>query len=669
MGAHIKDLKKRLTRECGQTTIFVSVVMLFALVPLLGLVIEGGRLVVQYRQMQAAADMGALLGAQGLPSASSATTLATAAVANNLPGDLKSGATTTVCVPPKSLSPFSAFGDTSTHVYTDNGNAACSNTDDDFIEVRVTYSIGNIPIFNVPVTLSTHAIAKNGIPGVPDYSLVALDPTGAATGGYGIKLNMSSGGGIVTNGSVISNVPSSSSILRPGSATNIVCNGDWEVAGAANAATTGLTTYATAPSITYSPPGCGTATEDSPDQILSGVGQIADPYGSTVPPSSTNMPTCTQCETSGWAYDRTTGVWTSGSTWSGKFTKDSWELFPGEFANGITMNGNGQQAPPTLYLNPGVYTFDTSWKVTGGTMCIYGAPICDVINGVGTSPVPNTYCSNAVFPPIGTTDAKTWFYQCSPWGRWDTSSHAGEPAGLNTNAPTFMTSYSNHASSGIKLNGVTIYMKDGADGNLTWAGGGGGALAYPDPCAGTGAYNSGTKQVDFPQGASAGIYAYINTGTASTSSLPVQDGISDTTGYNVYPNTDLTDLTTCPSPALTWVGEFGNSASTGNGEKLNFLIFAQNTGSSVSLSGSGAQAWYGIIHTFPCSSSPCTKAPTSACTACTVSAGGTSGGAGGPPFLLGQVIADQETFSGSATIQVFARAKGRQASPGTMLIE
>lgn len=654
------QIKERSLRERGQTTIFVSVVMLFALVPLLGLVIEGGRLFVQYRQLQAAADMGALLGAQALPSASSATTLATAAVANNLPGDLKNGATTTVCVPPQSLSPFSAFGNSATHVYTDNGNAACSNADDDFIEVKVTYSIGNIPIFNVPVTLSTHAIAKNGIPGVPDYSLVALDPLAATTNG--IKLNMSSGGGIVTNGAIISNVPNATSIVNSNGRISEVCNGDWEVAGTALTASAGLTTYANAPSITYSPPGCGTATEDSPDQVTSGVGQIADPFGSTKPPSSTNMPTCTPCETWGWALDRGSNTWTRGDTWNGKMNGSTWELFPGEFAAGITMSSS-----PNVFLNPGVYTFDTSWKATGGNICVYGAPICDVVDGTlntGAAPLSPTYCSTAIFTPTGTVDVRTWYYHCSPWGIWDSTTHGGtRPASLPATAPTFTNV--NGTSAGSKLNGVTIYMKDGT---VDWGGGGGAALAYPAPCSGTGTDNSAGQQVDFPQGASTATYAYVNGGTTATTSIAKQDGFTSTSGYQAYPNTDLTDTTTCSSPPLVWQGEFG-TGSTGGGEKLNFLLFAQNTATSIKLAGNGAQAWYGIIHTFPCSSLPCTQAPTAACANCTVTAAGTSGGAGGPPFLLGQVIADQETFSGSATIQVFARAKGRQAAPGTMLIE
>jgi hypothetical protein len=176
---------------------------------------------------------------------------------------------------------------------------------------------------------------------------------------------------------------------------------------------------------------------------------------------------------------------------------DILELFPGVYPGGITMNGG------TVYMNPGVYILGGDFKSTGGTLCVFGAPVCDVIaSGTGTggawdylstqtsnsnkNVIPyylsssatwsTADCGSAVFTPTtdpSYVDARTWFYYCSPWGFWDPntsrenvtctvsgcSGSTGHPTVLDTGAPVFVNE--DGSASSTKMNGVTIYMRSG----------------------------------------------------------------------------------------------------------------------------------------------------------------------------------------------------------------
>ena len=113
--------------ESGQAMIFFAI-LASTMMLTLGLAVERGRMFVTFRQMQSAADMAALVGAQSLPSASQASADALQYAQENG----FSSSQTTVCIPPKVISPYSVIN------YTASGNAPCSNQNDHYIEVQIT---------------------------------------------------------------------------------------------------------------------------------------------------------------------------------------------------------------------------------------------------------------------------------------------------------------------------------------------------------------------------------------------------------------------------------------------------------------------------------------------------------------------------------------------------
>ena len=158
----------------GQTMIFFAILS-SALFGTAGLAIEGGRSFVEFRRLQSAADMAAVVGAQGLPCTTTDTTCitnaetlaCTYATSNGFSGCTAGGSSApSANVPPTSCSPYDFIdygnGATNSHCQT-----ASSPTYYSYIEVKLTDNLGTVPIFNVPVTLSAHAVAKRGpqIPG------------------------------------------------------------------------------------------------------------------------------------------------------------------------------------------------------------------------------------------------------------------------------------------------------------------------------------------------------------------------------------------------------------------------------------------------------------------------------------------------------------------------
>lgn len=645
---------KRLTwihAEDGQTTILASVLLLFVLLPLAGVVIEGGNLFATYRKMQGAADLAAMVGAQDLPNnPGTARTDACQYVYNNgFDNCSTSGNDQSIaCVPPQTQSPYNfiSYG---------SGNSTCTGSATTYyIEVRISHSLGTIPIFNIPVTLSAHAVARSGIPGVRDYAIAVLDPTNRNQ--PALKLNTNNG--IVAVGSVTSNATNSNSITTQGTSANLICGGTWfdsanqSYSYFANGGSNALqSNNSGTPGL--APPSCTGASNDSPAQFQSSAGQIADPYGDTASPSATNMVTnCLICtQTVGhyykWTTSRNGGSWITLNSNSDVNVSngDNIEIWPGVYPGGIKKTGGN------LYMNPGVYTFNNDISITGstGVICIYGAPACDVVNS-GTISGTTANCSSASFHSGDSTyvSAGTWYYYCSPWGIWDDSTHAGQSAG---SAPTFLDSSSGSASS-IRFNGVTIYMNAG---NVSMTGSSALILAAPNPCSGTG--SSGSNSVDFPQGAANATYSYPST------SLPYKDGTSQT-NFQVYPNSDFTLSGECLSAALEWTGELGSLQR----QHLHFLILAQNSQSYVTLGGSGQENLWGIVHSFP-TYTTFPNPPSGPCPNCSISISGSAGGSNGPPMLFGQVIGNDATFSGNSLVEVFNRPGGIPSGPGTSLVQ
>jgi Putative Flp pilus-assembly TadE/G-like len=693
--------------EGGQTTIFVAIVGLFVLVPMMGLAVEGGRVFTTYRQMQAAADMAALVGAQDLPSASTAAQDAcTYAQKNGFGGGWNSGTSNcwagtnstqaTVCVPPQSKSPYEwlAYG---------GGNCG-TPASSRFIEVQIQKDLGTVPIFHVPVTLWAHAVARRGIPGLTDYAIIVLNPT-TASNSNNLKFAQNANAQIWVAGSIQSNNSNATKSIEgpagtqcsapPASCTAgevLVCSGSIFANSAENPLPNNNFTYDNPTYLPlFSPPGCqdpasGTSSQDTlaPDPVIyqNRAGSIPDPYASTPVPSASGMASnCPQCGTYGWYYQgwtstagRPNGTWTQTSASdnqpvhvTGK--NSTFEFYPGVYPQGISLSGGSS------YFNPGVYTIGGSGvTITGSaTLCIYGSPACDQASNTANP------CSTATFNT--STASAQWYYMCSPWGFYDTVQKTGTsggtpPSSLFT-APVFLNQASDGTTSAVgtpKLNGVTFYLqgqtKSGNDFSMT--GSGNATLAFPNPCPGTGAYSSSLSTVAYPAGSASGVYAYSS---GSVPSLDLTAPATSSAGA-VYPSADLSSSGECNLPYVEWPNEFDINPK----QHLHFLIFSQAdpslSCSAITLAGSGTELFDGILHTYPESATAAaggtpnsTTVGTTAYTGCSISAGGSSGAAGGPPFLLGQVIADDVTFSGNATVQVFDRPGGRATGPGTSLVQ
>jgi len=161
-------------------------VMASVMLTMTAVAIEGGRVFVEYRRMQAAADMSALAGAQNLPCkttdtacTSAADTLACQYAVKNgyacTPDQGPGASVPSANTPPSSCSPYDGlpYGNYSK-------NNSCKMASDPlnyyFLEVRLARPI-SIPIFNVTFNLYAHAVAKEGTFSPTDYAMVLLDST------------------------------------------------------------------------------------------------------------------------------------------------------------------------------------------------------------------------------------------------------------------------------------------------------------------------------------------------------------------------------------------------------------------------------------------------------------------------------------------------------------
>jgi hypothetical protein len=654
--------------ENGQTTIFVAVVMLFVLMPMIGVVIEGGRVFVTFRKMQAAADMAAIVASQKLPAASTARQDGcNYAMKNGFGGGYSGGSclpdaygdSVTVCVPPQSKSPYDWMP------FTTAGQTACdpAATSSRFAEVQITKNLGTIPIFNIPVNLYSHAVARSGIPGESDYAIIALDPTSTSTSGIEMDGLRS---GIVAYGSVSSNnSAANNSIKAPTAGVAKVCGGGFLNAGS-EGVQSNIATYnnGSSPAVTFAPANCVGAADSSPDWEAH-AGLIADPYATTPSPTpctnttdcSTgggNMYTnCNACGALGWYTDLTSGGWTQASATTAVSVSGKKEFFPGIY-HGFSMSGSD-----VAIFNPGVYTVTGDFKVNGGTICMFGAPVCDHLKTSATLPSSTTNCANTDFTNASTPSG-TWYYYCSPYGFWDTSAHGGSRPSILSTAPAFLNTTTLDTTGMKQLNGVTFYLK-GASTAFTGADI---ALPAPNPCAGTGTQSG--FSVPFPYGSTAlGGYTYPGT------SYPALFGVSPSNTY-IYPSDDFTRDGECLNPGAVWNNEFGGNPPS---QHLQFLFWQQeDTNQDIKVTGNGNYNWIGVVHSFkPYSTAQFPPPPTTPCTGakgCNVELGGNAGaGANGPPMLLGQVIGNTDKFNGSSIVMVFNRPGGVATGPGTSLIE
>jgi Flp pilus assembly protein TadG len=632
--------------ESGSAVVYFGILMPVILL-LLGVVIEGGYVEARYRRMQAAADMAALVGAQALPCSvngdnndcieNAETRACDYALANGFSGCV-GGATSgsRANVPPLSCSPYDTvnYGNEGTNQNCKSASASPSYYN--YIEVKLTQSLG-VPIFNSLITLSVHAVARHGQVSPSRFAIEVLDPTQSRA----LTLSGSKGGGLITVGPIVSNSTASDSIYNGGQSTQVACSGQWYTAAnetlppSGPAAGVNSNTGGTA---AFAPPSCSSGAVDSPPRFLTNFPPVPDPYSASSVPTG-NMSGCTPCGSLGevytWTSNRSSGTWLAADNLPTMGSGSNYELFPGVYPKGISITGGNE------YFNPGVYTLQGDMKATGGNACIYGAPACDhAVNSVNS----NANCSDVSFHSGDTAYVApgAWYYYCSPWGMWDATALPNRP--VTTSAPTF--------TDGTPLNGITFYLQSG---NISLNGNGSSYLAFPNPCPGTDTWSSGS--VSFPSGSDSGAYTY------PTGSLAKTDGVATSPAGQIYPNADLSFSAECaevrpPSPRNVWTGELP-------GQHLHFLIFARSASSSITLNGNGLQNWWGIIY----------NPATAGCgTSCTISLNGSGGSGNGPPLLVGQVIADNASFSGNSNFEIYyspCRPDGDVCSVGygTSLVE
>lgn len=677
--------------ESGQAMIFFAVtagIMMFTM----GLAVEGGRLMVTQRQMQSAVDLAALVGAQKLPSAQGAVSAACQAAQDNGFDNCTSTGTsdtlggtnkTVACAPPSVLQPYSW---SNLNYGTDSScSTPTGSTSAHYLEVQIQENLGTVPIFNIPVNLYAHAVARLGIPGVQDFAIVALDSTALSN-----AIHLHNTSGIITNGSITANSTASNSYNTAGS-VNTICNGG--AYASAVESDPGSIQTTNKGTIGYAPPSCTavSGSMDSPDNWLSQAGQVADPYFASVEPTAPSPAGSTT-----WWLDRSntspsSWVWNDASAATVKVGGGGAsvaELFPGKYPQGIKMTGG------ELILNPGIYQFGQSGGSSttkiidisgnGGSICVYGSPSCDRVLGTTTNPNGTTIpgysgadCQNASFVTGGSSyvPANVWYYYCSPWGFYDTNTHntstMNEPAGLTT--PEYFVDASGNNTT-TPLNGVTI---DVASGQISITGGGGTGpagsshtgyfLAAPNACAGATAV---TAQVGNPNsGGTPGTATYPGGATGAGPADSSLDSTTPPASVNMYPDADLTKAGDCTSDTnlYAWPNEFGSGNPS---QHLHFLFFDQLAQQSLDIEGSGLQLWFGIIHTFPSyTTSEVAPTPAQSCANCSVKISGSSGGANGPPMLIGQIVADSIDIGGSSVVQVFNRPGGQDTGPGTSLVE
>ena len=688
--------------ERGQSLIFAAV-MGGTLMGITGLAVLGGHVFVEFRRMQAAADMAAIVGAQELPCGLTDTTCinkaeqtacnyaqsngygggwsgSSSCAASTKTNGLGSGTiTVTANVPPVSCSPydFLDYGNNSSCP----GRPATTENQYVFAEVQISEPI-TVPIFNLSFTLYAHAVAKQGTSTPTDFAVSVLDPTLPGAFTMGGTTNTIIVGDTMSNGSIVENGTS---------ATEVSCDGSWFTAATQTVPGNLTSNLSGAPN--FANAACTGGTNLKPASFFSQQPLIPDPYGSTPPPSSSNMPNCLPCKSDAWYYtwagtNRTAGTW-SPATGQAKITNgNSMELFPGIYEGGIDATGG------TIYLNPGIYTLRGNFHTNGGVaMCIYGAPACDRLTTA--IPTKSFNCSVASFNPPDTNyiDQNAWYYYCSPWGVWDTnlprtdSTGYGPGLSLPTTPPTF-TDGTNPTNT--PLNGVTFYMQSG---DFSMNGSAAEYAAFPDPCPGKAGNTfqaadgntwGGSAQFTgnplgepsgVPASSSAGYYQYPAGSLAKSDSLSYSYQVAaNGTSTTVYPSADLTLEGECNNGLLDWNGEFPLKPK---GQHLHFLVFADNWATSITLNGTSAQNWFGILHTFPQNYSGYPGPPTVGCgnkLLCNITLDGTAGAQLGPPLLMGQSVSGTANFQGTSIVEIFYRPCRALTTPcgtgpGTALVE
>lgn len=635
--------------EDGQTMLFMAIVM-SALLLTLGLAVQGGQAYAKYRQLQSAADISALVGAQKLPC--SLTDTACTAAAQQAACDTASNngfSTCTAYVPPQACSPYNGYG------YGNTSNASCGSRPNpqyyDYIEAQLSYSMGTVPIFNIPVTIGAHAVAKNGVLLPSDFAFIQLDPDGCINMSGTVNVNI--GGSAYANGCV-----------NAGSQGRYVCQGGWLSNGsqgkAANLITDNSGTIIYAPDRTKNPQDC-TGGNDTTYNNISGLPQFGDPYCPTpsicsLAPPGTSYAGCPQCTKNGaWrTFNTTSQTWNNDWHFDGSSPSGGsgvYELFPGIYTGEFYLS-NGAVA----YLNPGVYTFQGGYSTNHGKYCVWGAPTCDDGN-TALSSVGN--CSQDAFGQAG-ANADIWYYNCSPYGYWDqTGANAAAAAGgssFDATQPVFMNAAGSRSST--PLNGVTMNV---GDAGLIAHGNGGKDcceyLAAPNPCPGTGTYTSTSvtwqdSPADGHSGATGATFAYDSTHVARFGMA------SSPSTANVYPSVDFSLLGECTvSKSLyVWPGEMVTP------QHLHFVIWDSGGGT---LNGASGQNLTGIVYN---------RYSASCAPDCTISVNGAGKGNGGPPWITGQLVSWNTDLGGTASIDIVYRPCSQPSSAcgsghGTQLVQ
>lgn len=690
-------------RESGQAVILAAVTLPMLLL-FMGLAVYGGQLYSKHQSIQSAADMAAIVGAQDLPCSTVAgdakcVTAKTDACAYAVKNGFSCDASTTpaanvsfASVPPYTCSPYD---------FMDYGNAATNNkcksataaTYYDFIEVQLVSSVIKIPIFNKSITMTAHAVAKRANSTAKGMAFVCLNNDGSSNPCINLQNSNSTQiqGGVVANGN-ISNTSSTKADA---------CYGGWFASGTVSGVTTGTTN-------SLIPLDC-TATTGTPFTEQH-VPPITDPYYGSVAPTSAmwsnSGSTCTECGQGGWwldLNDTTTtptagnpypgwhqvvpnanetplqaqqdysgGVLASNSGCTSDGTSKSYdiEMFPGVY--NTMPNGNIY----CIFMNPGVYTFlhgvdldpadnlDPTKKNASehvGITCVWGSPACQNKD--------QGACDNKNnMPKTGTTyNLNAWFYECSPWGLWDSAAKdkAGlRPPSLPTAAPTWYNT-STSLWTDVPLNGVTLYFPQNNDtacsvttpvvpcGDLSTPDGAstGDFLAAPNPCPGTGstftaATSAGARNgsVSWSAGNSSAYYSYATTdlpyvhfGSGVNALAPNQSYANNGHPYSlIYPNDDVTIQGECNLPYVEWPNAMPAP------QHINFLIYEAGHGSNLFF-GTDDFDWQGVFY-----------APQSSLyfTGKSGSEGSSGSGAEGPPWLQGQVVVNNANFFGASAVQI-----------------
>lgn len=640
----------------------------------MGLAVEGGRAFVEYRRMQSAADLAAIVGAQKLPCGltdtacmQNAETLACQTATSNGFPSCSNGSGPGAFVPPVTCSPYDFIdygndsGDPSPY-----GNPNCKATNApisfyDYIEVQLSDNLGTVPIFNTPVTLSAHAVARHGVPSPKDYAVAQLDPSSPPGVYVGGNFNFFVNGSTFANGT-----------YKFGSnAGETACDGGFFTASNTPDPGTEKTYSGGIPG--FAPPECYQSDGVTPMTVSvpnydNNLPPITDPYCTSmsapylgnpgtdchggVGPSS--IPNCPDCTKLGWVYDDTTKQWFQGDV-NVSSGSDTYEMFPGVYGN-FNISSNNH-----VYMNPGVYTFTGTVGFDFGNVCVFGAPICNsgnVPGGCGDTSLSWTPGTSAGSNATG----NEWYYNCSPYGFWDTAlprpgSSSGGAAtvpcvsnptyGPSCTPPTWWDDSLNGGAGGpssIPLNGMTWQFTSTAAKSIGGTGVGNSGLAYyvaaPNPCPGTGTIFTPGSAVSFNNGDAAAYYEY--TSTSSDSLVAERYGINYLSpiitgwGSQIYPSMDLKVTGECaPDTLEVWPGEMN-----GKGQHLHFAMFDRQN-NLFKFAGNQGQSFMGIMY-FPGVGS-------------TVDVTGAGSSGGGIPFILGQLIGWDISFGGSGTVDLIYR--------------